>query len=491
MSAVQPVPFIGGASLSRSRNFDPQQLINYYVEASGSGQARDVAMLVGCPGLDLMLNLDSGGGGIRGMIRFSKTLAFIVAGSNVYAVTNGWVSYLIGSIILRQTPVSMASNGQQIVMACGAEGYIITPNPGNPAASAISQVVNLNFHGADNVDFLDDYFIFNWPGTGKFQITGLLSTSLSGLDFASAEGSPDLLLGLRVNQREVWLFGENSTEIFYNSGNASFPIERIQGAFIEKGIVGPYAHSKATNPDGTAHLFWLSADDNGQGIAVQSQGYSAVRISKHEQEFAWAQYPTLSDAIGCTYQQEGHTFPAWHFPSGNASWYYDLTTQLWHQRAWRNPGNNSLNRHRTATAMAFAGRIVVGDWENGKVYAFNLDRYDDAGDVLPAIRTAPHFASATNVNYIFDRFWIDMETGVGLSSGQGSDPQMILEWSDDGGHTFPNSRSIPIGKVGEYGRRAIATKTGRSRDRVWRSTITDPVKRILIGAGASVRECRQ
>jgi hypothetical protein len=135
--------------------------------------------------------------------------------------------------------------------------------------------------------------------------------------------------------------------------------------------------------------------------------------------------------------------------------------------------------------MAFAGKIIVGDWETGKLYSLNLDAYDDNGDILPAIRQCAHSASPDDTWQFFHRLWIDMETGVGLNAGQGSDPQVMLEWSDDGGHTFPNQMWASAGKVGEFRRRVNYRRLGKSRDRVWRVTITDPVKRIFIAADAA------
>ncbi len=220
-----------------------------------------------------------------------------------------------------------------------------------------------------------------------------------------------------------------------------------------------------------------------------ANGYRPTRISTHAEEFAWSQYERIDDAIGYTYQQEGHVFYVLTFPMGNATWVYDASTQLWHERAWRNPADASLNRHRSNCQMAFGGKIIVGDWENGNLYSLDLDTYTDNGAILPAIRQAPHYSSGDNTWMIFDRFWLDLETGIGLATGQGSDPMVMIAWSDDGGHTFPNEVMVPAGKVGEYRRRAVVPRVWKSRDRVWRVTITDPVKRILIGAGATTRQC--
>lgn len=481
MSATRPVPFIGGSSTARSRNFDCQRSINLYPEASSSGQSKGVAMLLGTPGTVLFASL--AGGGVRGCMRFTTAQSIVVVGGNVYSVSTAGVGTLIGTIVNRATPVSMASNGLTVMLVTGPEGYVVTPNI-VPALSTVTQIVDPAFSGADKVDFIDEYFVFNKRGTQEFQITGLLANTIDPLDFASAEGNPDLLLSLIVNQREIWLFGSGSTEIFFDSSNADFPFERIQGAFIEQGIAAPFSCAKF---DGT--VAWLTANDRGQGMVVKSVGYQPQRISTHAQEFAWAQYARIDDAMAYTYQQEGHNFYVISFPTGNATWSYDANTQLWHERAWRNPVDASLNRHRSNCQMAFANQIIVGDWENGNLYSLSLDAYTDNGAILPAIRQAPHFATPDNTWSIFDRFWLDLETGVGLAAGQGSNPMVMIAWSDDGGHTFPNEVMVSAGQIGLYRARAIVRRVGKSRDRVWRVTITDPVKRVLIGAGATVRQC--
>jgi hypothetical protein len=472
-------PFIGASYMSRSRNFDAQRCVNLFPEASGSGTSKSIAMLIGTPGLTLFSTLS--GAGVRGCIRFTAALSIVVVGGNVYSVTTAGVGTLIGTIVTRTTPVSMASNGTTVMLVTGGpEGYAITPNA-NPTLATVAPIVNPAFFGADRVDYIDGYFVFNQPGTGRFQITGLFATTVNPLDFATAEGSPDLLVSLIVNQREIWLFGENSTEVFFDSGNALFPFQRIQGAFIEQGCAAKYSPAKS----GTT-LFWLSADDRGQGMVLKASGYQPQRVSTHAIEYAIAQYPRIDDAIGYTYQQEGHIFYVLTFPTGNATWVFDESTQLWHERAWRNPVDASLNRHRSNCQMAFGGKVIVGDWETGKLYSLNLDAYDDNGDILPAIRQCAHEASADDTWQFFHRLWIDMETGVGLNSGQGSDPQVMLEWSDDGGHSFPNQMWASAGKIGEYRRRVNYRRLGKSRDRVWRVTITDPVKRIFIAADAAM-----
>lgn len=459
---------VGGSYAARSPNFDNQKTINLYPEMSNSGTSKDIAMLIGCPGLRLwstMTDLP-----IRGTLRISATTAIVVAGGTVYRVTTLGVATVIGTIATATTPVSMASNGLVVMLVTGGFGYIITI-----AGFVLTQITDVNFVGADKVDFLDGYFVFNTPGTQRFQITGLYSPTIPPLAFASAEGSPDLLISLLVDHRELWLFGETSTEVFFNSGNPDFPFERIQGAFIEQGCAAKNSVAKMDNT-----IIWLTADERGYGTVQKAVGYTPQRISNHALEFAIASYSRVDDAVGYSYQQEGHVFYMLSFPTANATWCFDAATELWHQRAWRNPAFGSLERHRSQCQMAFAGENIVGDWENGKLYVLDLDTYTDDGGILPSIRQCPHLSQSNFWQY-FWKLWIDMQTGVGLVSGQGSDPELLLEWSDDGGQNFPNALTVKAGKIGERKARANFRRLGKSRDRVWRLTITDPVKRILIG----------
>ena len=467
-------PFVGPSYSARTKNLDAQQCINLYPEMGGP-TSKTVAALIGTPGLSLWTTL--AGGGIRGVMRFSPSFAVGVSGPNVYTVAQDGTATLRGTIDNLSTPVSMASNGQVVMIVTGPNGYVL-----DMTSYALTKITSSNFLGADKVDFVDGYFIFNKPGTGQFQITDLYATTIGDLDFATAEGSPDLLLSLIVDHREVWLFGENSTEVFFNSGNADFPFERIQGAFIEQGCAAKNSVAKMDN-----RVFWLSADDRGQGMVMSAAGYQPQRISDHALEYAIGQMTRISDAVAYTYQQEGHSFYVLNFPTANQTWVYDAATNMWHQRAWRNPSDNSLNRHRANCQMAFANENIVGGWETGKLYRLDLDVFTDNGDPIPRIRACPHLSDPDYRWQIFDSLQIDMQTGVGLTTGHGSDPKAMLQWATDGAYTWSNELWASVGKLGERRTRVKWRRLGRSRDRVFKVTITDPVRVAIVGASVVVR----
>lgn len=461
--------FVGSSYTARSRTADAQRTVNLYPEVIESQTGRSVAALYGTPGLALWATL--AGGAVRGLLRFSQTLAVAVAGANVYTLTTAGAAALVGVISNGTFPVSMASNGSVVMLVGGGDGYFI-----DPAAGTLTRINDADFYGATRVDYLDGCFVWNRPGTGQFQISQLYGTNIDGLDFATAEGAPDALVSLIVDHRELWLMGETSTEVWFNSGNADFPIERISGAFIEMGCAAAHSVAKLDNS-----VFWLAADDRGQGVVLRAVGYRPQRISTHAVEYAIGQMADISDAVAWTYQQEGHSFYVLSFPSGGQTWVFDAAANEWHERAWRNPTTGALGRHRAQCHMAFAGASIVGDWETGKLYRLDLDTFSDDGAPLPRIRRCQHL-SADGALQFFHSLQIIMETGVGLGSGQGSDPQAMLRWSDDGGFTWSNELWVGLGRMGERRARALWRRLGKGRDRVFEVTITDPVKVAIVDA---------
>jgi hypothetical protein len=306
----------------------------------------------------------------------------------------------------------------------------------------------------------------------------LFGTEIDGLDFATAEGAPDPVVSVIVDHREVWLLGSTSTEVWFDDGNIDFPFARIQGAFLEIGCAATHSVAKADNT-----IFWLATDDRGFGTVQRAAGYTPQRVSNHAVEFAIASYATISDAVAYTYSQEGHTFYVLTFPTAAATWVLDISTGLWHERAYHNVDGTS-GRHRSNCQMNFAGETLVGDWENGNIYAMSLDVFTDNGNPIKRTRIAPHITNDDKLQF-FHALQIDMQSGTGLTTGQGNDPQAMLSWSDDGGASWSSEHWASFGKIGQRTARAKWRRLGRSRDRAFKVSISDPVRVVMIGASIS------
>lgn len=461
-------PILGSSYVARSTNAAANRMVNLFPESIPEG-GKEAGFISRCPGLRLLATV--GTGPIRGEWEFGG-YGYVVSGSYLYKVNTSWSATLLGSVT-GTGPVSMADNGTQLFVACNPDGYIY-----NSSTNVFAQITDADFPGAKTVGYIDGYFVFNEPDTQRAWITDLLDgTSIDPLDYASAEGSPDQIMSIHVDHREVWMFGNNSVEIWYNAGTADFPLARIQGAFIETGCDAAYSVAKLDNS-----LFWLGGDKRGRGIVYRANGYTPARVSTHAVEDAIQGYSVTSDAIAYSYQQNGHAFYVLTFPTANKTWVYDVSVNAWHERAGFSVGE--FVRHRGNCAVNFNNEIVIGDYENGNLYAFDLETYADNGSIqrwLRSWRAIP--PGQNNLKYkTHHSIQIDCETGVGLATGQGSDPVMQIRWSDDGGHVWSNYHEMSMGKIGEYRARARRLRLGASRDRIYEISGTDPVKIAIMGA---------
>jgi hypothetical protein len=467
-------PILGSSYVARSVNAADARMVNLFPEIVPEA-GKEPAFLNRAPGLNLLNTI--GFGPIRGLWAFSSNdgVGFVVSGNQLFKIDNAYAPTLIGTVA-GTGPVSMADNGTQLFIAANGPSYIYNAN-----TNAFGQITDPDFPGAVTVAYLDGYFVFNEPNSQKMWVTALLDgTSIDPLEFVSTEGSPDGLVAVIANFREVWAFGTNSIEVWSDTAALDFPLERIPGAFNELGCAAPYSIAKMDNG-----LFWLGRDRRGQGIVYRANGYAGQRISTHAVEWQIQQYADITDAIAYTYQQEGHSFYVLIFPTANTTWVYDAATQAWHERAGFT--NGEFTRHRSNCQMAFNNNVVVGDFQNGNIYSFDLDDYSDNGQIQKWLRSWRALPTGQNnlKRTAHHSLQLDCESGTGLNLGQGSDPQVMLRWSDDGGHTWSNEHWISIGKIGEYYRRAIWRRLGMTlklRDRVYEVSGTDPVKIVIMGA---------
>ena len=462
---------LGSAYVARSVNAADNRMVNLFPEVVPEG-GKEPAFLQRAPGLTRLATI--GAGPIRGMWQFGD-YGYVVSEQTLYQVDSSWNAVSKGTIG-GSGSVSMADNGIQLFVAADPDGYIYNAN-----TDVFQQITDPDFPGAVTVGYIDGYFVFNEPNSQKIWVTALLDgTSVDPLEFASAEGNPDNVVAIFVDHREVWVFGTNSTEVWYDAGLLDFPLTRIQGAFNELGCAAPYSIAKMDN-----QIYWLGKDARGQGMVYRAAGYIGQRISTHAIEWQLQEYSDISDAVGYTYQQDGHSFYVLNFPTANTTWVFDVATGAWHERASFSNGN--LNRHRGNCQMFYNATNVVGDYQNGKIYELDLNNYSDDGEPQKWLRSWRALPTGANnlARTIQHSMQLDCETGVGLNLGQGSDPQVMLRWSDDGGHTWSNEHWKSMGKIGRSGYRTIWRRLGATmkiRDRVYEVSGTDPVRIYIMGA---------
>ena len=512
-------PILGAAYVARSINAADNRLINMYPESTPDG-GKTAAYFQRVPGILTYVTL-----GVTGYIRgmwVVKGVLYAVAGSQLISITTTNTS-VIGTGITGTGPVSMVDNGTQIFIAANPDGYIYNIN-----TTAFAKINDFDFPGAVTVGYINGYFVFNEPNSQRVWVTELFDgSSIDPLSFASAEASPDNVVALIVDHKEIWIFGNNSTEVWYDAGQPDYPLAPIQGAFLETGCVAPYSVAKMDNS-----VFWLGTDARGFGMVYRARGYQPQRISTHAIEYAIQSYGTLSDAIGYTYQQDGHMFYVLTFPTANVTWVYDASTQMWHQRGYTQTAglnfgapaivsDDSLRRHIPSCMAVFDNKILVGHSSlpiigyytfdvNFEFYGYNQQTWLRSWRALPTNennlkRTAQHSLQldceagtstaplpTQPVPGVQGPPW-EVRTSDGTiynvtnpavlrSNGVPvifTDPQFSLRsagpnfaiaamnaslrWSDDGGHTWSNLHTVSMGYQGQTGKRVIWRRLGMTQ----------------------------
>lgn len=408
----------------------------------------------------------------------APTKLYAVIGSSLYSVVTSPnpTPTLLGTLSSSVGPVSMQDNGTSLLIVDGPNGYTVVL-----ATGVFAVIADPGFQGSARVAFVDGFFALNRPDTAQFYISGLYATTWDPLDFATKEAWPDKLVATWANNRELWLMGQYTTEIWHNqplfdsAGNFEFQFQRLGNAFMQHGCAAPFSLAKIGET-----FAWVGTDERGAASIWIANGYAPQKISTTALDYALSTYSTVSDAIAFSYRQGGHEFYQVTFPIADKTWVYDLSTGQWHERASMDSFGD-LHRHRANCFVEFQGLLLVGDYQNGQIYEYDADTYTDDGAAIPRIRRCPHIINGRN-RVIHSRVQVMFQPGVGLQTGQGSNPQASLRWSNDGGSTWGNEHWTSIGSVGNYVARAEWVRMGQSRDRIYELLVTDPVFAVVISA---------
>jgi hypothetical protein len=481
--------FIGAAYQGRTKIAAAEQCINLFPEKIETPEAKAPTVLLGTPGKTLFSTMGAGTYPARGFWKEPATgRVFAVSSNVIYELTANGTSTARGNLAEPPgltAPVTMRSNGSQLVISSNNNGYLFTLatntlqqiNTANFPFVSSNQPGASGFPGAAEFELLDMFFISLNPGTRQF-FTSFVADGQdwAALNFASKDSWPDNLITMLMNKRELWLMGTERGEVWWDAGDPSFPFERVQGASIEVGVTAANTFKRC---DGG--VFWLGGSEHGANICYRSNGYDAQRISTHALEFIWSKYGTTSDAEAWIYQEEGHTFYALYFPTGDATWVYDCATHLWHQRAWWDPLNGGYHADLARAHVYAFGKHLVSDRASGKIYQQSLDTYTDAGNPIRRLRSCSVFQERKWMYY--SRLTVYQNTGEADGvNGAGTEPLAYLRLSDDGGKTWGNPIEMPMGFIGQYNYGSIWRNLGRSQDRAFEWSTSEPIPIALVDA---------
>lgn len=447
---------------SEARQLSSQRMVNCFLEKEPEG-TKSKHPILRVPGIETVLTFPTSP--VRGAAEHLGA-PYFVAGTVLYRVS-GTDTSVVGTIP-GTARVDMFSNGSQLGIVANQDLYVYE--------TTLAKVTDAGYGGAIDATYLDLFGVFVSPNSANFFINNPGAASFpdlndfDALDYATAEAAPGNIVAIESDHRELIILKEKSGEIWTNTGNADFTFQPIGNAFLELGCIARHSVAKADNT-----IFWLANDMTIRRL----DGYTPIRVSTHAIENEFTKMTTRNDAYAFSHPFNGHLFYVITFPTENHTFVYDITTQLWHER------ETDSMEWRAGYYLYSNDTHYIGDLTSGKLGKLNGLVNEDFDEVQRVSVTSPSISSEGK-QIFFKRLHVDFEMGRGLLTGQGDDPQAMLQWSDDGGRTWSSEYWRSLGKIGEYSRRAVWTRLGCSRDRVFRLSFSDPTPFTLISAQADI-----
>lgn len=446
---------------ARSKAFSAQRLINFYAEQGNSG-TKSQLVLYQRPALTTFATV--GLGDIRG-IHVMNGVPFVVSGAEVYTLASDGTSINIGTVG-GTGRVVMDDNGTQVAIVANDKGWIAT-------TTTVTEITDPDFRTPSSVTFQDSYFIWTEKDTAvMFRSESFDGFSYDALAFATAEYAPDNLVRIYADHSNLFAMGVDSIEPWAGTGTEGLAFDAIQGTAMDVGLLAKDSVAKIDN----SFIFLGSDERGGRTVWRLSEGYMPTRISTHPLEKKWDAVTDPTEAYAFTFRIEGHAFYVLTFPD-SGTYAYDASSGLWSE--WHSFGQDYWTP--LGFVSAFNKRLVADSISN-KIYELSLDVTTDDGNDIVCEATSATVASQDNALVRHNFLRIDMESGVGTTSGAGSDPELLMSWADEDGTNFNNWKSAKMGKIGETRKRIFFRRLGLSRSRVYKIRIVEPVKKVVIGA---------
>jgi hypothetical protein len=471
-------PLTTGAYQAKSVIANAQRCVNLYAEKNTPDSPFPFAYYLS-PGLTrLATATPTLGSGWRGLFPASNGTTYGVCGASVFSIASDWTLKLLGDITSTAGPVSMVDNANFLMIVDGSShGWTV-----DLSDNTFAPITDSAFLGGNIVGFVDGFLVLNVPDTREWYISLNDEIAFDATDFASKSAYSDKLIGIGVTKRYIYLLGAQTIEVWFNAGDTTFPFERLPGVFMQHGCA---AVNSIAQMDG--EIYWLSQSPQGNCYISKTQQFNAIPVSTFALDNEIGTYARIDDAIAFTYQIEGHFFYVITFPTADKTWQYDLTTQQWNELSWID-GDGNLHRHRASCYASAYGQPIVGDWENGNLYLWDVNAFTDNGNPIPRIRSFMHSVDDNSDRISYREFIANMEVG----NGSNYEPVPVyLRWSDTRGKSWGNAVGISLGMEGEYLTSLQWQRLGMARDRVFELSWSTPVKTALLGAWVQANPSNQ
>jgi hypothetical protein len=469
---MRRIPFALESYQHPSLPLSAKHLINLMAEQEPD-DVRTTGALVSTPWLITTQTLPTGpvdaiNSDLPGVIYIAAGGVFYRLQATTGPVAMGTIGEAVDDLDHRVPHMTTIAVGPTAVVVC------VPPNAWTADHTGTLNQLGGTFPGATSVTYIDGYFVFTQDDTStRFFISGLFDpANFDALDFAFADGTPNITRRVVTHRGQLWLIGDNATEVWYDSGDADFPFRRVSGGVIPFGCVSVRTVARA---DGS--VFWVGMD----GIIYRSDGYKMVRISTHAIEAIMRQRSDFNLRMtpqALTYSQDGHTFYVVNLGT-DRTLVYDCATKVWHDRSSAADGNGRWAPNAAGMATEF---IMLGDYASGKIFTpVPISMPPTAGPDALVFRqtTLPTIWAGTNRAFCH-RVEIEMEAG-----GPNSPGPVLLEWSDDGARTWSAARTLFSGNQSDTRHRVYTTRLGSFRQRTFRITINGSATLYAVDADIS------
>lgn len=474
--------FVSGSYQSQSVIADAERTVNWYpeiIESQGTKMA-----LYPCPGFrQFIIAGQITDVGARALFAMADR-CFAVIGPGFYELFATGLATRLGTVTQDAFPATISYNGQLIPLT-GKDGQLFITSGGNGycytlATSTLTQVLTGE---ATMGAMLDGFFLAFNVNNGRVRLSNPGDgTTWDATQFFQRSIAPDPWKTMLVDSnRKIWLIGEQTGEIWWDQGNFPQPMAPIGGAVFGYGTPAPFSGVVSGS-----RVTWLSQTKEGGGVVVSAQGYIPTRVSNHGVETQIGTYLrnfSIADAEALTYLDQGHTFTMMTFPSAGATWGFDpLANNLWHERGFWNSRTQRYDIWKPRVHCYAFGRHLTGDRSTGIIAEMDITFGSEyTGDAIRRLRIAPGLVNELD-RIPFHRLQLLMDVGLGLNTGQGSDPMIMMDMSNDGGRTYGNERMASVGRQGQYRRLVQWWRLGVARDRVFRVSTSDPIPWRIMGA---------
>ena len=470
------VQLFGVGTLSESRAITAEKRINCQVEVRREMDRTSHALTsrAGLASFVSSLGINPSRG-MWAVNTLSTSLMFSVHANTLYSINASGTTSIIGNIGSSTGDVSMADDGKFLVLVDGTHGYAYNML----APAGLTVITDGNFTNSPRtVTWQDNYFIVTSKATRQFQLSQISPsvdpTVWPAVQIGFAAAGAGSLQNAIAYHNVLNLFGNNYSEFWQDTGSPDMPYALITGSAQEYGLVAPFSACPFDNS--IVGLF--NSREGGLNVSRIS-GFSLKKISDHDLDEILADYSVVSDAQGVSYNFGGHPCYILNLPTAQATWMYDGYANTWSEL--RSGGG----RYWGTKSAFFNGNTYISDFNNGNIYKLDSNNFTDNGSLISMEIWSKHIWNDDKFIGI-KQLQIDIESGVGLVSGQGVNPVCDLQVSKDGGASFFSVGFSSMGAIGAFTQRLKWNNLGAARDWVLKLVITDPIKRVITGASAEI-----